>query len=173
MAIIHTTPRNSGTEATIKILDELTEDIKLNSGKILMGQFNQGGRHVLKLSLFIKEDIYATIGARNVFIEDVKDTVEIRFGRKIETAMFLELLRQTNDWERSVPKENQKTYQLSELTQAATDIRNYLLLGKLPWVEIPEQTERSLNTLLKGGINTDRTVEFNVLATMGADDEYD
>lgn len=167
MAIIHTTPKRSGTEGLLKLLDALTDEIVLQHGKILMSQFSQNQRDALKLSLFIDDTVYEVIGVRNVFLEDVKDTVEIRFGNKQQTEMSLELLRQTRDWNMAFPLTHRSVYHLTDLDLAAADVRDYLLFGKLPTTEIDDWLRESMKQILpdKG------YVSFNVLATLTDLDE--
>ncbi len=125
MAIIHTTPKRSGTEALLKILDNITDEIVLVHGKILMGQFSQNDCNALKLSLYINGRACECIGVRNVFIEDVRDTIELRFGSKIQTQESLELLWRTNSWEESFPACCRSTLPLCKLEEAAKMVRDF------------------------------------------------
>jgi hypothetical protein len=162
MAIIHTTPKQAGTEGLLKLLDSLTDEIVLIHGKILMGSFSHGSRDALKLSLFVTQDVYEYIGVRNVFIEDIGETVVVRYGDKEETQMALEVLRQTKDWALAFPDDHRAIYQIDNLNAAAYDVRDYLLFGKLPGTEVSEQLLKLINTTVpeKG------FVEFNVLASL-------
>lgn len=162
MAIIHTTPRRSGTEALLKILDNLTDEIVLVFGKILMGQFSQNRCDALKLSLYLEPNVYEHIGLRNVFIEDVRDTVELRFGDKIDTHKYLETLRLTNSWYKAFPETHRAVFTLDQLDKAAVVVRDYLLLGRLPHSEISPAMQRQIEVLIpeKGFI------EFNVIPTL-------
>lgn len=158
MAIIHTTPKQSGTEGLLKLLDTITDEIVLSHGKILMGQFC----NALKLSLFVEKEVYDYIGVRNVFIEDVRDTVVIRFGNKEQTEEALETLRATENWQQAFPS-RYGTYRLTELDQAACAVRDYLLLGK----PIGSPTPPNLFNRAMPKVSMEvGYVQFNVLDTL-------
>lgn len=162
MAIIHTTPKRSGTEALLKILDNITDEIVLVHGKILMGQFSQNDCNALKLSLYVNERTFEYIGVRNVFIEDVRDTIELRFGNKMQTQASLELLWQTNDWAQSFAVNCRATYSIGDLHTAAKMVRDFLLFGRLPGTEVSDEMENLINqTVPSKGF-----IEFNVMASL-------
>jgi hypothetical protein len=163
MAIIHTTPRQSGTEGLIRLLDNLTDEIVLKHGKILMGQFSHGRCNSLKLSLFINDDILNEyIGVRNVFIEDVHDHVAVRFADKLQTQMSLETLRQSRDWDKAFPADNRNTYPLTELDKGAVDVRDYLLFGRLPSQPVSEALLNLINTT----VPDTGFIEFDIVASL-------
>lgn len=170
MGIIHTTPRQSGTETLLKLLDTLTDEIVLKRGKILMGQFSHGRCSALKMSLFINDNIQDEyIGIRNVFLEDVHDAVTVRYGDKKETQMALEVLRQTKDWDAAFDVGHRKTYPFAELDRAAVDLRDYLLFGKLPGFDLSE----GLLKLISTTVPESGFVEFDVVASLMDYDIFD
>lgn len=163
MAIIHTTPRQSGTEGLIRLLDSLTDEIVLKHGKILMSQFSHGHCGSLKLSLFVSEDILDQyIGIRNVFIEDVAEGVAVRFADRLQTEMSLETLRQTKRWDEAFPSLNRSTYPLTELDKGAVDVRDYLLLGRLPGQAVSDE----LMNLISKAVPDSGFIEFDIVASL-------
>lgn len=163
MAIIHTTPRQSGTEGLLKLLDALTDEIVLQHGEILMGQFSHGGCRALKMSLFIADNIdNEYIGVRNVFIEDIHDEVAIRFGDRRETQMALEVLRQTKNWDTAFPETHRANFHFTQLGTAAKVLRDYLLFGMLPGQKVSEAMLKLIDTTVpeKG------FVRFDILASL-------
>lgn len=165
MALIHTTPKKSGTEGLLKILDAITDEIVLVHGKILMAQFSQNHCDALKLSLFIeRRDGKALdwIGIRNVFIEDVHDTVELRFGDKYQTLAALEILGNTGNWNQAFPERQRAVYALDDLRKAALMIRDFMLFGRLPGSPLSPLLERSITQMVpeKGFI------EFDVIPSL-------
>lgn len=162
MAIIHTTPRHSGTETLLKLLDTLTDEIVLSPGKILMGQFYHDGRIALKLSLYVNEDASERVGIRNVFIEDVRDMVLLRVGDKKETKHALKILGQTQSWEQAFPPQQCSVYCLTELERAAQDVRDFLLFGKRPGTPL----KSDLLDLITVTSPSQGYVTFNVLTTL-------
>ena len=162
MAIIHTTPRQSGTEGLLKLLHAITEDVILTHGKILMGQVAQHSFVALKLSLFIVEDVYEYIGVRNVYIEDVGDSVHVCFGNQKETNVAFERLHRTKNWIGAFPASHRACYHLTELTQASVEVRDYLLLGKRPATILPSPLSEMLEAL---NATASGIIEFNVAST--------
>jgi hypothetical protein len=143
MAIIHTTPRQTATEATIKILHEATKDINLAQGKILMGQFSHAQVDCLKMSLYIGPTSSQTRGIRNVFMFDIPDGIAIFLGNREEMHRYMQALNLYHDWFKAVPETHATKHSLVELMTAATMIRNYLLFGKLPFQPMSiEQTKQ-------------------------------
>jgi hypothetical protein len=116
MALIHTTPKQSGTEGLLKILQVITDGIKLMQGNVLVGQFASHATLYTKLSLHVTENTCDSMGARNVFIQDVRDQVAVFVGPM---------------WMDAFPLSQRRTYPLTKLDQAAMDIRDYLLFGQL------------------------------------------
>jgi glycosyltransferase involved in cell wall biosynthesis len=158
MAIIRTARRNSGTETVLKVLDILTEDIDLVRGKILMSEFQEDGVRAVKLSLFIYEDNFSYIGARNVWIRNVKNGIAICYADAVDAPDFLMALRRGVKWDAAFPSTHQYYYELKDLDTPAHHLRNYLLLGALPSIQIPETYQKTLDIVLK-------KIEFDVLAT--------
>ena len=162
MAIIHTSVRNAKTEAVLKILDDITNEISLKNGTILMEPIPQYYRNALKLSLYLNDKIQPVIGLRNVFLEDVGDTVQIRYGNRQEASDAMMQLQACHDWNRAFPEERRKEYNLDQLIDAAKDVRDYLLVGKLPHAELSLKLEQMMTRMLpeKG------FVEFDILPTL-------
>lgn len=162
MALIHTTPRSANSETVLKILDELGAEINLKHGKILISQYSQFCAVCMKLSLYVVDQIFPVIGMRNVFMEDVADSVEIRFANLYEAPMAIETLRSTRNWNDALPETHRKVYPTADLIEAAKDVRDYLLVGKLPHTELsPILEEAMTKTLPDKGF-----VEFDVLPTL-------
>jgi len=162
MAIIHTTPRQSGTEGLLKLLHAITEDVILTHGKILMGQVAQHNFSALKLSLFITEDVYEYIGTRNVFIEDIGDSVNVCFGNLKETNVAFDRLHRTKSWVGAFPTTHRACYHLTELKEAAIAVRDYLLLGKRPESSLSSPVLDMLQALNE---TASGMMEINVLST--------
>lgn len=162
MALIHTTPRSANSETVLKILDELGAEISLKNGKILISQFSQFCPVCMKLSLYVADQIFPVIGMRNVFMEDIADSVEIRYANNTEAAMAIEMLRSTRDWHKALPDSHRKVYPTADLIEAAKDVRDYLLVGKLPHFELSPALERLMTkTIPEKGI-----VEFDIIPTL-------
>lgn len=166
MAMIRTVRKNSGVETTIKLLALLTADIDLVRGKVLMSEFTEAGVVATKLSLFILEDTFSYIGARNVWIYDRSNGVCVTYADAADAPDFLMALQREADWDKAFPPTHAYHYALDDLEAAAYGIRNYLLLGALPSIFIPEKYKKSLDNILK-------KIEFDVLATFDPYDLYD
>lgn len=162
MAIIHNTIRNAKTEAVLKILDELTNEISLKHGVILMEPIPQYYRNALKLSLYVANEVQPVIGLRNVFMEDVGDTIQIRYGNRWEATDAMMVLQACHDWSKAFPPTHRKGYDLDHLIDAAKDVRDYLLVGKLPYMELSP----ALENLMTKTIPEKGVVEFNILPTL-------
>ncbi len=158
MAIIHAGPKNSGTEATIKVLAVLTEDVELVRGKILMSQFVEHRYVATKLSLFVRDDGFSYIGERNVWVTDVHEGVVVTFARGSEAINSLTILRKKKNWDEAFATCNRNPYSLNELNFAAEDIRNFLLFGIKPCDPISDHQKEQIDALLKRR-------DFDVLAT--------
>lgn len=163
MAIFRPTRKNSGVETLLKILSVLTEDIILVRGEILLSQFKLlQSDHATKMSLFLEIDHNSHIGVRNVWLQDVGDTVVITYAAEIEANQFVDAYLKGNGAKDFAPPSNREIYGLDDLDRAAEDIRNFLLLGVIPSIPLlPEQAELA-NRFLK-------VVEFDIIASLDPD----
>jgi hypothetical protein len=151
MALIHTSPKQSGTAALLKILQVITDGIKLTQGKVLMGQFAHQERILTKLSLYVTEAPGDPFGVRNVFLEDVGDHVSVTVGRV---------------WRHPSPAHATCAYPLTKLDQAAIALRDYLLFGQFPQ---SNETDPPLRYLLPGQ-RDGKMMLFDVLPTLSDHD---
>lgn len=158
MAMIRTVRKNSGVETTLKLLALLTDDVDLVRGKVLISEFIEAGVVATKLSLFILEDNFSYIGARNVWIHDRPKAICVNYADAADAPEFLKTLHKEQDWDKAFPPSHSYHYSLDNLNAASYGIRNYLLLGALPSIIIPESFKQSLDNVLK-------KIEFDVLAT--------
>lgn len=145
MALIHTTPKQSGTEGLLKILQVITDGIKLMQGNVLIGQFAAYSTLYTKLSLHVTENTCDSMGARNVFIQDVCDQVVVSVGP---------------NWLDDFPDSQRRVYPLTKLDQAAMDIRDYLLFGRL----FPDSDDRP-HLFILPACREGKHVLFDILAT--------
>lgn len=163
MAIFRPTRKNSGVETLLKVLSVLTYDITLVRGDILLSQFKlQKDDCATKMSLFLDIDPSSYVGVRNIWMQDVSDTVVITYANEQQAALFLMEYGLTKNWKACVPPENKETYTLDKLDKAAEDVRNFMLLGVFPSEPMTPANELRANELLK-------TIEFDVVASLDPD----
>jgi hypothetical protein len=145
MALIQTTPKQSGTEGLLKILQVITDGIKLMQGNVLVGQFAARNALFTKLSLYLTDNTHDAMGERNVFIQDVRGQVLVAIGR---------------NWLDRFPSNQCRSYPLTKLDQAAMDIRDYLLFGQLF-----DHAPRSNDLLITASRMDGKYAVFDILAT--------
>ena len=164
MAIFRPTRKNSGVETLLKILYELTADISLVQGEILLSQFKmKKDDYSTKMSMFLKVEDQKFLGVRNIWLYDVADTVQVIFATEAEGQLYVKQLRDKDSTQDYAPLENREAYRLDDLDRAAEDIRNFLLLGVKPSEPMTPMSMIMANELLK-------TIEFDVVASLDPDD---
>lgn len=163
MAIFRPIRKNSGVETLLKVLHVLTADITLVRGEILLSQFKMiNADTATKMSLFLEADHNTFIGVRNVWLQDVADTVVVTFANEQEGVQFVEDYMVSNGSKEFGPDSNREVYRLDSLDRAAEDIRNFLLLGVIPSTPLTPENAALANLFLK-------TIEFDVIASLDPD----
>ncbi len=163
MAIFRPIRKNCGVETLLKILAVLTADITLVRGEILLSQFKLLKTEcATKMSLFLEVDHDSHIGVRNVWLQDVSDTVVITFAAEVEANQFVEDYLKGNGGRDFATPSNREVYGLDNLDRAAEDVRNFLLLGVIPSAPMPPEYTELANRFLK-------TIEFDIIASLDPD----
>lgn len=129
MANARIVPPNAGSEMIFKILFMVTDRIILPEGRFLLSSVGEGKFPLKKASLFFNDPNGSYVGDRNLWIKDEADFVTIAFVDYAEGDDVMCQLAQGKALHEAVRPERLRRYSLRELSNAAIDVKYYLLKG--------------------------------------------